>query len=133
MKCEPLYAATYTALAGRLDEERHTLARALAEPSAPKKGKRGWSVQAVRDYLFLRRLRKMTDAAFQELCSEVEHGSTEAGELSALADFRRGGRLALIQELENAKPMSEKDLSWLEDALEKIQRLPAWQAGFSMP
>jgi hypothetical protein len=123
MKCETLYAGTYTALAGRLGEDRNSIARALAEPDAPQKRKRGWVVCEIESFMFLRRLRKMTDADFQELCSEVERGNTEEGEAAALADFRQSGRLAMIEQLENAKPMSEKDLNWLEGALEKIQTL----------
>ena len=117
MKCATLYAGTYTALAGRLDEDRNAIARALSEPDAPQKTRRGWVVSEVENFMFLRRLRKMSDADFQELCSEVERGNTEAGGAAALADFRQSGRLAMIEELENAKPMSEKDLNWLEDAL----------------
>ena len=120
-----LTAKTVTELAGRTGEDRHALSAALYEPGAPKKRKRGWVICEVENYLFLRRLRKMTDAGFQELCSEVEHGNTEAGEVAALADFRRGGRTAMIRELENAKPVSEKDLDWLEGALEKTKHFPA--------
>ena len=92
MKCENLYAATYTQLAGRLGEDRNSIARALAEPDAPQKTRRGWSVAEVENFMFLRRLRKMTDADFVALCQQVEHGSLAAGEAAALADFRRGGK-----------------------------------------
>jgi hypothetical protein len=123
MKLETLYASTYTALAGRLGEDRNSIARALSEPDAPEKGKRGWVVSEVENFMFLRRLRKMTDAAFQELCSEVEHGSLEEGEAAAIADFRRGGRLAMIEELENAPPMTEQDLDELEAMIAEMRQL----------
>ena len=121
MKCENLYAATYTQLAGRLGEDRNSIARALAEPGAPEKGKRGWKVQSVRDFLFIRRLEKMTDAAFQDMCHSVEGEPFDAeyfcdadNARSELEAIRRGGRLAMIQELENKKPMTEQALDELE-------------------
>ena len=99
MKCETPYASTYTALAGRLDEDRNAIARALSEPSAPKKGKRGWSVQAVRDYLFIRRLEKMSDPDFEAMCHSVEGEDMTPGERMQLEAIRRGGRSAYINEL----------------------------------
>jgi hypothetical protein len=103
MKLETLYASTYTALAGRLGEDRNSIARALAEPNAPQKTRRGWSVQAVRDFLFVRRLAKMTDADFVALCQQVEHGSFDAAYFcdadnarSELEAIRRGGRQEYI-------------------------------------
>jgi len=106
MKLEPLYAITYTALAGRLGEDRSAIARALSEPGAPEKGKRGWSVQSVRDFLFIRRLEKMTDADFVALCQQVEHGSLEAeyfcdadNARRMLGEIRIKGRIAMMAEL----------------------------------
>ena len=99
MKCETLYAATYTQLAGLLDEDRSSIARALSEPSAPQKGKRGWKVQSVRDYLFIRRLEKMTDAAFQDMCHSVASENMTPGERMQLSAIRRGGRQEYIKEL----------------------------------
>lgn len=115
------YCKTLTELAGRTGEDRHALSAALSEPTAPQKRKRGWVVSEVESHLFLRRLRKMTDADFDELCREVERGNTEAGELSAIADFRRGGRRAMIEELENTPPMTEKDLNWLENVIAEMR------------
>ena len=123
MKCETPYASTYTALAGRLDEDRNAIARALSEPNAPQKTRRGWVVSEVENFMFLRRLRKMTDADFDALCQQVEHGSLEAGEAAALADFRRGGRMAMIEELENAKPMTEQGLDELEAMIAEMRQL----------
>ena len=126
MKLENLYAGTYTQLAGQLDEDRNSIARVLAEPNSPQKTRRGWSVQAVRDYLFIRRIEKMSDPDFDAMCHSVEGEPFDAeyfcdadNARSALADFRRGGRLGMITELESKKPMTEKDLDWLEGALEK--------------
>ena len=99
MKCENLYAATYTQLAGRLGEDRNSIARALSEPGAPEKGKRGWKVQSVRDFLFIRRLEKMTDAAFQDMCHSVEGENMVPGERMQLEAIRRGGRQEYIKEL----------------------------------
>ncbi len=106
MKLEPLYAATYTQLAGRLGEDRNSIARALAEPGAPEKGKRGWKVQSVRDFLFIRRLEKMTDAAFQDMCHYVEGEPFDAeyfcdadNARRMLGEIRIKGRIAMITEL----------------------------------
>lgn len=119
-----LTVKTITELSGLVGEDRHALSAALSEPNAPQKTRRGWIVSEVENFMFLRRLRKMTDADFVALCQQVEHGSLEEGAAAALADYRRGGRLGMIEELERAKPVTEKDLSWLENALEKIQQLP---------
>ena len=106
MKTEPLFANTYTALAGRLDEDRSAIARALSEPSAPQKTRRGWSVQAVRDFLFIRRLEKMTDAAFQVMCHSVESEPFDAEYFCdadngrrMLGEIRIKGRIAMIADL----------------------------------
>ena len=103
MKCKYLYAATYTQLAGRLGEDRNSIARALSEPGAPEKGKRGWKVQSVRDFLFIRRLEKMTDADFVALCQRVERGSFDAeyfcdadNARRMLGEIRIKGRIAMI-------------------------------------
>ena len=99
MKCEPLFANTYTALAGRLDEDRNVIARALSEPGAPEKGKRGWVICEVENYLFLRRLRKMSDADFEAMCHYVASEDMTPGELMQLEAIRRGGRQEYIKEL----------------------------------
>ena len=106
MKCENLYALTFTQLAGRLGEDRNSIARALAEPDAPQKRKRGWVISEIESFMFLRRLRKMTDADFVALCQQVEHGSFDAAYFCdadnarrMLGEIRIKGRIAMMAEL----------------------------------
>jgi len=99
MKCENLYALTFTQLAGRLGEDRNSIARALAEPDAPQKRKRGWVVSEVGTWMFIRRLEKMSDPDFEAMCHSVEGEDMTPGERMQLEAIRRGGRSAYINEL----------------------------------
>jgi len=108
MQLEPLYATTSTQLAGRLGEDRNAIARALSEPGAPEKGKRGWVVSEVGTWMFIRRLEKMSDPDFEAMCHSVEGEPFDAeyfcdadNARSELEAIRRGGRQAYIRELRN--------------------------------
>ena len=101
-----LTVKTLTELAGRTGEDRHALSAALSEPNAPQKTRRGWIVSEVENFMFLRRLRKMTDADFVALCQQVEHGSLEAeyfcdadNARRMLGEIRIKGRIAMMAEL----------------------------------
>ena len=106
MKTEPLFANTYTALAGRLDEDRSAIARALSEPSAPQKTRRGWSVQAVRDFLFIRRLEKNDRCGISGHVSQRRKRAFDAEYFCdadngrrMLGEIRIKGRIAMIADL----------------------------------
>ena len=103
MKLENLYALTYTQLAGRLGEDRNSIARALAEPNAPQKTRRGWIVSEVGTWMFIRRLEKMSDPDFEAMCHSVEGEPFDAeyfcdadNARRMLGEIRIKGRIAMI-------------------------------------